>query len=73
MPGVIDVCNTRLEHPRVVAERLLRFAEVVGREQIVASTDCGFATFAGVVPAPLVWAKLRNLAEGAALASRELW
>ena len=75
MPGVIDVCNTRLEHPRVVAQRILRFADVVGRERVVASTDCGFATFAGVawVPPSLVWAKLRNLAEGAELASRELW
>jgi 5-methyltetrahydropteroyltriglutamate--homocysteine methyltransferase len=75
MPGVIDVCNTRLEHPRVVAQRLLRFAEVVGRERVVAGTDCGFATFAGVqwIPPSLVWAKLRALAEGAAIASRELW
>jgi 5-methyltetrahydropteroyltriglutamate--homocysteine methyltransferase len=75
MPGVIDVCNTRLEHPRVVAQRLLRFAQVVGRERVVASTDCGFATFAGVqwLPPSLVWAKLRSLAEGAELASRELW
>jgi 5-methyltetrahydropteroyltriglutamate--homocysteine methyltransferase len=75
MPGVIDVCNTRLEHPRVVAQRLLRFADVVGRERVVAGTDCGFATFAGVqwIPPSLVWAKLRALAEGAAIASRELW
>jgi 5-methyltetrahydropteroyltriglutamate--homocysteine methyltransferase len=75
MPGVIDVCNTRLEHPRVVAQRLLRFAAVVGRERVVAGTDCGFATFAGVqwIPPSLVWAKLRSLAEGAELASRELW
>ena len=75
MPGVIDVCNTRIEHPRVVAQRLVRFAEVVGREQVIASTDCGFATFAGVdwVPTSLVRAKLRALADGAEIASRELW
>ncbi|MFN8204449.1 MAG: cobalamin-independent methionine synthase II family protein [Solirubrobacteraceae bacterium] len=75
MPGVIDVCNTRLEHPRVVAQRLLRFAQVVGREQVVASTDCGFATFAGVqwLPPSMAWAKLRSLAQGAEIASRELW
>jgi 5-methyltetrahydropteroyltriglutamate--homocysteine methyltransferase len=75
MPGVIDVCNTRIEHPRVVAQRLLRFAEVTSREQVIASTDCGFATFAGVdwIPLSLVRAKLRSLAEGAELASRELW
>jgi len=75
MPGVIDVCNTRLEHPRVVAQRILRFAELVGRERVVASTDCGFATFAGVawIPPSLVWAKLRALAEGAEIASRELF
>jgi len=71
MPGVIDVCNTRLEHPRTVAQRLIRFAEVVGREQVIASTDCGFATFAGVhfIPPSLVWGKLQALAAGAELAS----
>jgi len=75
MPGVIDVTTTRIEHPRTVAQRLLRFAELVGREQVIASTDCGFATFAGMewVPMTLTWGKLRTLAEGAELASRELW
>ena len=75
MPGVIDVQTPRLEHPRVVAQRLLRFAEVVGREQVIAGTDCGFSTFAGWhnVPPSIAWAKLRALADGAEIASRQLW
>ena len=75
MPGVIDVQTPRIEHPRVVAQRLLRFAEVVGREQVIAGTDCGFSTFAGWhnVPPGVAWGKLRALADGAEIASRELW
>lgn len=75
MPGVIDVQSPRIEHPRVVAQRLLRFAELVGREQVIAGTDCGFSTFAGWHPVPpgIAWGKLRALAEGAEIASRELW
>ena len=75
MPGVIDVQTPRIEHPRVVAQRLLRFAELVGREQVIAGTDCGFSTFAGWhnVPPSIAWAKVRVLAEGAGIASRALW
>jgi 5-methyltetrahydropteroyltriglutamate--homocysteine methyltransferase len=75
MPGVIDVQTPRIEHPRVVAQRLLRFAELVGRERVIAGTDCGFSTFAGWhnVPPGVAWGKLRALAEGAQIASRELW
>jgi 5-methyltetrahydropteroyltriglutamate--homocysteine methyltransferase len=75
IPGVIDTCSTYVEHPEVVAQRLVRFARVVGRERIIAGTDCGFGTFVGASPlAPSVaWAKLQSLAEGARIASGELW
>lgn len=75
MPGMIDVCNPRIEHPRLIAQRLLRYAEIVGREQVIAGTDCGFSTFAGWhnVPPSVCWGKLRSLTQGAELASRELW
>jgi 5-methyltetrahydropteroyltriglutamate--homocysteine methyltransferase len=75
IPGVIDTCTNYVEHPEVVAQRIVRYARVVGRERVVAGTDCGFSTFAGsnaVVP-DVVYAKLGSLAEGARLASRKLW
>ncbi|HXD97777.1 MAG TPA: hypothetical protein VN646_14610 [Candidatus Acidoferrum sp.] len=64
-----------VEHPELVAERIVRFAEVVGRERVVAGADCGFASFAGSteIHASVVWAKLGSLTAGAALASRRLW
>lgn len=74
-PGVIDsVCNF-IEHPRLVAQRLLRFADIVGRERVMAASDCGFGTFAGfgAVHPPIAYAKLRSMAEGAAMASDKLW
>ena len=75
IPGVIDTCSTYVEHPEVVAQRLVRFARVVGRERVIAGTDCGFGTFVGASPlAPSVaWAKLQSLTEGAKIASQELW
>ena len=75
IPGVIDSTTNFVEHPRVVAERIERFAGIVGRERVIAGTDCGFSTFAGfgAVDADIVYAKLGALAEGAALASRNLW
>lgn len=76
IPGVIDTTTNFVEHPEVVAERLLRAVEAVGdRERVLAGTDCGFSTFAGVenVARDVVWAKLAALAEGARLASRTLW
>jgi 5-methyltetrahydropteroyltriglutamate--homocysteine methyltransferase len=75
LPGVIDSTNNYIEHPQVVADRIMRFAKVVGREQVIASSDCGFATFAtyhGVHPG-ISWAKLAAMAEGAEIASRQLW
>jgi len=75
IPGVIDSCSNYIEHPEVVAQRLVRFARVVGRENVIAGSDCGFDTFAGasVVAPSVAWAKLQSLAEGAWLASQELW
>ncbi len=67
-PGVIDSTTNFVEHPDLVAERLRRFVDIVGRERVLASTDCGFGTFAGfgAVDPEIAWAKLESLAEGAA-------
>ena len=75
IPGCIDSTTNFVEHPRVVQERIERFAGIVGRERVIAGTDCGFATFAGfgVVDPDIVYAKLASLVEGAALASERLW
>lgn len=75
IPGVIDTLSSYIEHPEVVAQRIVRYAQVVGRENVIAGTDCGFATFANFTPLnpEIAWAKLRALSDGAALASRELW
>ena len=75
IPGVLDSTTNYIEHPELVAERLCRFAEVVGRENVIAGTDCGFATFAGIaeVDPQITWAKFRAMAEGARIASEQLW
>lgn len=75
IPGVIDSTTNFIEHPRVVAERIERFASIVGRDRVIAGTDCGFSTFAGfgVVDPAIVWAKLKALRDGAEIASRKLW
>ena len=75
IPGVIDSTTNYIEHPELVAERICRFAEVVGRENVMAGTDCGLSTFAGLktVDPDIAWAKLRVMAEGARLASAVLW
>ncbi|MEM8815425.1 MAG: cobalamin-independent methionine synthase II family protein [Pseudomonadota bacterium] len=75
VPGVIDSTTNFIEHPKLVAERICRFADVVGRERVIAGTDCGFSTFAGfgAVDEDIVYAKLASMAEGAAIASRKLW
>jgi 5-methyltetrahydropteroyltriglutamate--homocysteine methyltransferase len=75
VPGVIDSTVNTVEHPEVVADRILNFANVVGRENVIAGVDCGFGTFAGrvQVDSKIVWLKLRSLAEGARLASAQLW
>jgi 5-methyltetrahydropteroyltriglutamate--homocysteine methyltransferase len=70
MPGVVSHATNLVEHPQLVADRILRYAAIVGRENIVAGTDCGLG---GRVHADLAWAKLRTLVEGARLASQSLW
>ena len=75
IPGVIDTCTNSIEHPETVAQRIERYAGVIGRERVIAGTDCGFATMAGrsaVVP-DIAYAKLASLAEGARRASSRLW
>jgi 5-methyltetrahydropteroyltriglutamate--homocysteine methyltransferase len=75
VPGVLDSTTNFVEHPELVAERICRFADIVGRERVIAGTDCGFSTFAGfgAVDPDIVYAKLASLAEGAAIASDRLW
>jgi 5-methyltetrahydropteroyltriglutamate--homocysteine methyltransferase len=75
IPGVISHATNIVEHPELVAERIVRLARLVGRENVIASTDCGFAqvTYFARVHPQIVWAKLEALVEGARLASKELW
>jgi len=75
VPGVLDSVSNFIEHPLLVAERIERFADIVGRDRVIAGSDCGFSTFAGFgnVDAEIVYAKLGALAEGAAVATRRLW
>jgi len=78
IPGCITHASVIVEHPELVAERIVRLAKVVGRERVIAGTDCGFAST--LVPgqrpeveAEIVWAKFKSLAEGARIASEVLW
>jgi 5-methyltetrahydropteroyltriglutamate--homocysteine methyltransferase len=76
IPGVLDSTTNFIEHPELVAQRLVRYAEVVGRERVIAGSDCGFATFGRsqhIVEPEITWAKLEAMAEGARLASEQLW
>ncbi len=75
IPGVLDSTTNYIEHPELVAQRICRYTDVVGRERVIAGTDCGFATFAGMatVDPDIVWAKLAAMRDGAVLASRRLW
>ncbi len=75
IPGVLDSTTNFVEHPQLVAERICRFADIVGRERVIAGTDCGFSTFAGfgAVDQDIVYAKLQSMADGAAIASETLW
>lgn len=75
IPGVISHSTVLVEHPELIAERIARFAQVVGRERVIAGADCGFASFATSfeLHPDVVWAKLRALAEGARIASDALW
>jgi 5-methyltetrahydropteroyltriglutamate--homocysteine methyltransferase len=75
IPGTVTHHTTTVEHPRLVAERIVTFAKLVGRENVIAGTDCGFAQAQDMqrVHPQVMWAKLEALAEGASLASKELW
>jgi 5-methyltetrahydropteroyltriglutamate--homocysteine methyltransferase len=75
IPGVLDSTTNFIEHPELVAERIGRYARLVGRENVIAGTDCGFGTWVGqaAVDPDVVWAKLASMAAGARLASREFW
>ena len=75
IPGVLSSTTNYVEHPELVAERLLRFADIVGRDRVMAGSDCGFSTFAGfgAVDPDIVYMKLGAMAEGARIASRRLW
>ena len=75
IPGVIDSCSNYVEHPDLVAQRIERYAQIVGRERVIAGSDCGFGTFAGYgkIDAGIAFKKLGALCEGAAIASQRLW
>jgi len=75
IPGMLTTTTNYIEHPELVAERLERFAHIVGRERVMAGTDCGFGTFAGFGPVEpdIAYLKLKSLVEGARIASRRLW
>jgi 5-methyltetrahydropteroyltriglutamate--homocysteine methyltransferase len=76
IPGVLDSTTNFVEHPELVAERITRYARLVGRENVIAGTDCGFSTFARsqlTVHPTVTWAKFRSMAEGAKIASAQLW
>jgi 5-methyltetrahydropteroyltriglutamate--homocysteine methyltransferase len=75
IPGVITHSSNIVEHPEAIAQRIARFASVVGRENVIAGADCGFASFASTceVHPSVVWVKLQALGEGARIASKALW
>lgn len=75
VPGVIDTCTNYIEHPEVVAQRIEQYANLVGRERVIAGTDCGFASFASfhAVDPAIGWRKLEAMVQGAEIASRRLW
>jgi 5-methyltetrahydropteroyltriglutamate--homocysteine methyltransferase len=75
IPGVISHSTILVEHPELVADRIVRFAEIVGRDNVIAGSDCGFATFAGSkeIHPSIVWAKFKALSDGALIASKRLW
>jgi 5-methyltetrahydropteroyltriglutamate--homocysteine methyltransferase len=76
IPGVLDSTTNFVEHPELVAERIVRYANLVGRENVIAGTDCGFSTFARsslTVHPTVTWAKFQAMAEGAEIASKHLW
>ena len=75
IPGTLDSCSNYVEHPELVAQRIERYAAIVGRERVICGTDCGFGTFAGYgkLDSDISYKKLRSMVEGAAIASGRLW
>jgi len=76
IPGVVTHASNIVEHPELIAERILRFAKLVGRENVIAGIDCGFssqATYNPEIHPTVVWAKFQAMAEGARLATEQLW
>ena len=75
MPGVLDTTSNFVEHPELVAQRILSYANCVGRERVIAGVDCGFETFAGVarVDTKIVYKKFEAMVEGAQIATKKLW
>ena len=76
IPGVLDSTTNFIEHPELAAQRIVRYAKLVGRENVIAGSDCGFGTFAStnpIVEPSIVWEKLRAMVEGARMASEKLW
>ena len=75
IPGVLDTTTNFIEHPELVAERIVRYARLVGRENVIAGVNCGFGISAWrrKVDAMIAWAKLQSLVQGARLVSEELW
>jgi 5-methyltetrahydropteroyltriglutamate--homocysteine methyltransferase len=75
IPGVIESKSNFIEHPEVVAQRIARYANLVGRENVIAGSDCGYGTWVGqaAVDADVVWAKFAAMAEGARIASGQFW
>jgi 5-methyltetrahydropteroyltriglutamate--homocysteine methyltransferase len=75
IPGTLDSCSNYVEHPELVAQRIERYAEIVGKERVIAGTDCGFGTFAGYgkMDMEISYKKLRSLVAGAEIASKRLW
>jgi len=75
IPGVIESKTNFIEHPELIAQRIARYARLVGRENVIVGSDCGYGTWVGqaAVDPRIVWAKLASLAEGARLASRQFW
>jgi len=76
IPGVVDSTSNFVEHPKLIAQRICHYADIVGRERVIAGTDCGFGTFVRrepLVATSVVWSKFRAMAEGAAIATERLW
>ncbi len=75
IPGVIESKSNFIEHPELIAQRIARYAHLVGRENVIAGSDCGYGTWVGqaAVDPDVVWAKLAAMAEGARIASRQFW